>query len=249
MIANILVVLLGVLHGFINANAAGGTALALPLLVLFGFPPPVANGSNRIALVVSGITRLVVFHRARVVDWRNGFKLVIPTAIGALIGARLEVGLSARGVGWAIGAGPVLAFVLVLTCGRILVGKEAKAEARVLPKHLPVFAVIGVWGGFLAVEAATFFLWSLVVLVGYGLARGNALKALLMLTISAVSLPEFASHGEVNYTVGALLAGGSMAGSWVGAKFALRESSKVWVYRILLAVFPIELAGLILKTV
>jgi uncharacterized protein len=97
MVAHIFVVLLGVLPGFLNANAAGGTAIALPLLVLFGFPPPVANGSNRIALVVSGITRLIVFHKARVVDWRNGFKLVIPTAVGALIGARIEVGLLTRG--------------------------------------------------------------------------------------------------------------------------------------------------------
>jgi uncharacterized membrane protein YfcA len=248
MIAYTLVALLGLVHGLINANAAGGTSLTLPLLVLCGFPP-IANGSERIALVVSGITRLVVFHKARVVDWRNGFKLVLPAAIGAFLGARLEVGLSARAVGWAIGAGTVLAFVLVLTGGRSLVGKAAQTEARVLPQHWLVFAAIGVWGGFLAVEAATFFLWSLVVLVGYGLARGNALKALLMLTVSAISLPAFAASGEVNYLVGALLAGGSMAGSWIGAKFALRESSKIWVYRLWLAVVPIELAGFLWKNV
>ena len=152
MIAHILVALLGIVHGFINANAAGGTALALPLLVLCGVPPPVANGSNRIALVVSDITRLAVFHKARIVDWRNGCKLVLPTALGAFIGARLEVAFGAgRGVGHRCGHSARLR--LAPDRGRSLVGKAAKAEAHVLPQHGLVFAAIGIWGGVGSCEA------------------------------------------------------------------------------------------------
>ena len=89
----VLMVLLGLVAGFINALAAGGSALTLPTLVFLGVRPRVANGTNRIALILSGVTRLFVFHRAGVVDWRQGFRLVLPTAAGALIGAGVALRL------------------------------------------------------------------------------------------------------------------------------------------------------------
>jgi uncharacterized membrane protein YfcA len=244
-----LTTLVGLVAGFINALAAGGSALTLPALILFGVHPAVANGTNRVALSLSCVTRLCVFQRAGVVDWRNGLWLVVPVALGALAGASVALRMSDTATAWTIAGSAVLAFVLVMTGTGKIVGKSVTTEARVRWGHLWVFGLIGVWAGFIAVEAATFFLWSLVVLVGYGLARGNALKALLMLTMAAVSLVDFAYHAQVDYASGAFLSSGSILGSWIGARFALSERSKIWVWRVLVAVAPLEIVLLALKYV
>ena len=243
----VLMVLLGLVAGFINALAAGGSALTLPTLVFLGVRPRVANGTNRIALILSGVTRLFVFHRAGVVDWRQGFRLVLPTAAGALIGAGVALRLPPGSGAWPIAASAVIEFTLAVTGFTKMVKKGVRTDAHVRWGHLPVFALIGAWGGFIAVASATFFLWALVVLIGFGLARGNALKALLMLTMSAVSLTDFAAHGDVDYVAGALISSGSIVGSWAGAHFALNERSKIWVWRVLVCAAPAEIILLLMK--
>jgi hypothetical protein len=242
-----LLMLLGLVAGFINALAAGGSALTLPVLALLGIRPRVANGTNRIALVLSGVTRLCVFHHAGIVDWRQGFRLVLPTAAGALVGASVALSLPPHTGAWPIAVSALIEFAMVVTGFSKMVDKSVRTDAHVRWGHLPLFALIGAWGGFIAVDSAIFFLWALVVLIGFGLARGNALKALLMLTMSAVSLTEFAAHGDVDYVAGALVSSGSILGSWVGARFALSERSKIWVWRVLVCVAPLEIILLTLK--
>ncbi|MBT3919531.1 MAG: sulfite exporter TauE/SafE family protein, partial [Flavobacteriaceae bacterium] len=40
------------LERFINTVAGGGTLLSLPVLIFLGLPPSVANGTNRVAIVI-----------------------------------------------------------------------------------------------------------------------------------------------------------------------------------------------------
>jgi uncharacterized protein len=99
-----LMALLGLVAGFINAIAAGGSALTLPALVLLGLRPRV----DRIALILSGVTRLFVFHRAGVVDWREGLWLVPTAAAGGLIGASVALLLPSGSDAWPIAASVLL---------------------------------------------------------------------------------------------------------------------------------------------
>jgi len=45
----------GFLAGFINVNAGGGSMLSVPLLMFMGLPANVANGTNRIAILLAGL--------------------------------------------------------------------------------------------------------------------------------------------------------------------------------------------------
>jgi len=151
-------VVLGLVASFINAMAAGGSALTRPALVLFGVRPRVANGTNRIALILSGVTRLFVFHRAGVLDWRQGFRLVLPTAAGALAGAAVALRLPPGSGAWPIVASALIEFTRVVTGFSKMVHKSVRTDGRVRWNHLPLFALVGAWGGFIAVASATFFL-------------------------------------------------------------------------------------------
>ncbi len=45
----IAILAVGIGAGFINVMAGGGSLLTLPMLIFFGLPSAVANGTNRIA--------------------------------------------------------------------------------------------------------------------------------------------------------------------------------------------------------
>jgi uncharacterized membrane protein YfcA len=109
--------------------------------------------------------------------------------------------------------------------------------------------VISAWGGFIAIEAATFFLLVLVLAVGYDLVAANVVKALLMWTMSWVSLVAFTSYGEIHWAISLLLSCGTMVGSWVGTNLIVREQARVWVYLLSLGIVSLEMMRLLATTI
>jgi hypothetical protein len=62
----ILIFLSGIASGFLNVVAGGGSLLTLPLLTLLGMGIDVANGTNRIAILLQNIVAVRNFHKNRV---------------------------------------------------------------------------------------------------------------------------------------------------------------------------------------
>jgi uncharacterized protein len=85
----LVIIAAGLLSGFINTLASSGSAVTLPLMILIGLPARVANGTNRLPLLAGAIAALVTFHRAGVIDWRNGLTLSVPVIAGTMAGAAL----------------------------------------------------------------------------------------------------------------------------------------------------------------
>ena len=48
-----LLILVGFTVGFINTLAGGGSVISLSFLIFMGLPSSVANGTNRIAIVIN----------------------------------------------------------------------------------------------------------------------------------------------------------------------------------------------------
>lgn len=84
----------GALAGVVNVVAGGGSLLSIPLLIFFGLPPTVANGTNRVAILVQNIGATASFQRRRLVPWA-WVRLGAPAAtVGAALGtwAAISVG-------------------------------------------------------------------------------------------------------------------------------------------------------------
>ena len=47
-----LMMVVGIVAGFINTLAGGGSFLTLPVLMMLGMPADVANGTNRVGVLV-----------------------------------------------------------------------------------------------------------------------------------------------------------------------------------------------------
>ncbi|MDO8896014.1 MAG: TSUP family transporter, partial [Bacteroidales bacterium] len=56
----------GVFVGFINTLAGGGTIISMAIFLFLGLPIDVANGTNRIAVVLQNITSVSTFHQKKV---------------------------------------------------------------------------------------------------------------------------------------------------------------------------------------
>ena len=65
-------IVVGFLAGFINVFAGGGSLLTLPLLIFMGLPANIANGTNRIALIMQNIVATGSFRQQKVLDFKQG---------------------------------------------------------------------------------------------------------------------------------------------------------------------------------
>ena len=87
MVDYILLVLVGFIAGVINVVAGGGSLLTLPMLIFLGLPPNIANGTNRIAIIIQNIFAVKGFQSKEVNTSPFSVYLAIPATIGAIIGA------------------------------------------------------------------------------------------------------------------------------------------------------------------
>ena len=217
----------GLVAGFINTVAGGGSVITLPLLMFIGLPANVANGTNRISILFQSIVGINTFSRNKVVKFGDDFRLAIPAGIGAAAGALTAVKINADLLKWIISGLMVLMLLMVIFNPDAWV-KQKAGEVKSKPTLVQyvIFFFIGIYGGFIQVGVGFFLLAGLVMGCGYDLIKANAVKVLIVLVFTIVSLLIFLTGSQVDILAGLLLAAGSMAGAWAGAKFTIRGGSK-----------------------
>ena len=92
------------------------------------------------------------------------------------------------------------------------------------------FLAVGLYGGFIQAGVG-FLLLALTSLLGLDLVRGNAVKVLLVLVQTAVSLAIFTLGGKVAWVPGLALAVGSALGGHVGVRITVRKGH-AWIRRV-----------------
>ena len=100
----------GIFVGFVNTLAGGATIVSLTVLLMLGLPMSVANGTNRIPVIMQNIVAVGNFHRKGYVDWKKGIYYTIPSVIGALLGSFIVVQISERTVEICFGFLMILVF-------------------------------------------------------------------------------------------------------------------------------------------
>ena len=73
--------------GVVNTLAGGGSLLTVPLLVLLGLPGGIANGTNRVGVLVQSSVAAWRFRALGVGGLREAAPVLLPVAAGSLIGA------------------------------------------------------------------------------------------------------------------------------------------------------------------
>lgn len=234
----------GIVAGFLNVMAGGGSLLTVPVMVFMGLPGPVANGTNRIAILAQNLTAVLTFFRRGFSDFRLSLTLAacaLPGSIlGALVGTRLEGVWFNR-----ILAVIMLGVMLVMHFDR---GATRRPEGyqptrrQLIRGHLLMIGA-GFWGGFIQMGVGFILMPILNRAMGLDLVRTNMHKVFIIAVYTVAALAVFASQVEVLWIVGLALAVGNSIGGYLGAHFTISSGERLvrLVLNLVLVIFIVKL--------
>jgi len=235
-----LIFLAGLLSGVINTLAGNGSLVSLAMLSSLGLPSNVANGTNRLGVLVQSVIGTWTFQNSdKKVEWRKSGSIIIATIIGAIIGSRVAVVVNERVLDLFLGLMMVIMFFVILLNPGGALSREKSVERNSL-WLLPVFFAIGFYGGFIQAGVGIFLIMGLVVIAGKDLVKSSGIKLIIVLAYTIPVLAIFVFYEQVNWLYGAWLAGGQAVGARISAKFAVNKpSARFWIRRLLLVIVSI----------
>ena len=101
----------GALCGFLNVAASSGSAITLPLLIALGLPPAIANGTNRLPVLVGMASAIWRFQKSKAIPWPFCLRLLPVFVISALVGAQMAAMLPMERIRVLVHIAVVLALV------------------------------------------------------------------------------------------------------------------------------------------
>ena len=181
-------ILLGIIAGFINTFAGGGSMLVVPFLIFLGLPANMANATNRVAIFLQEIVSTATFHQKKILDFKTDYPLLLPTTLGSIAGAFTAVDIQEELLRKVIGGLLIILFFMILLDPNGWVKANAdRAKARNPFIRFLVFFGIGFYGGFIQIGVGFFMLAGLVLGCGFDLLKANALKVLLILSYTLIA--------------------------------------------------------------
>jgi len=179
-----------------------------------------------------------------VLPWALAVKVSLPVAIGGLGGAALAEILPGRELALVITAAILVALVLLLTKLKQAIESASSDEVRYGVREFFLFIGIGGWLGFIVLDGATYLLLALTLAVGLPLVQANAVKNAVAVPVTIIAMLVFAFKGSIDWTLGAVMGAGSIAGGILGARLATSMQARKWVFRLLVMVLSAELVHL-----
>lgn len=224
----LLILAAGISAGFINTMAGGGSLITLPLLIFLGLPAAVANGSNRVALLVENITAVINFRDKGYFDYEFGLILALPAVIGSLIGAQIAVSISEQLFNQLLAVIMLIMLILILwNPVKNLKFNQKKLSSRRKIVSAFVFFLIGVYGGFIQAGVGIIIIASLSLLTGFSLVKINSLKVFVVGIYIFSSLSIFIFNGKVDWMTALILALGNGTGSFLASSLAVEKGEKL----------------------
>jgi uncharacterized membrane protein YfcA len=238
----------GLVLGFLNTVSSGGSVISLPLLISLGYPAAVANATNRVPVAIGLLIGIWQFQKAGSIPWAYCTRLAPLILSGTFLGVQISLLIPKSSLAAAVTFAVVMALILLLVRPRRWLDNELAAAdvLRFSPQLLMLLFLVSIWNGFIVLDAGTYFLLTLTLLGGMGLAQANVMKVFLMGISGLFSLILFSGYDTVNGSAAAPLALGSVAGSMIGSRLALGAKAKQWIYWSLVTAIS---AGLLLKIV
>lgn len=233
----------GVLAGMLNVMAGGGSLLTLPILIFLGLPAPVANGTNRLGILVQNTVATIRFRRSGYRDVRAGVYLALATLPGAVAGAYLSIDVPEQ---W---FRRILAIIIVAGVAAMLFPPRVRGSGPPRRAGVGIYLVflgIGFYGGFIQAGVGMIFLFVLHQLMHLDLVRVNAWKVLIVGIYIIPAFGVFVLTDHVDWVTGAALAAGTGAGGWLGARLTVRGGER-WIRGVVVSVLLAMAVRLVLS--
>jgi|TARA_R110002073_G_scaffold246631_2_gene409346 uncharacterized membrane protein YfcA len=220
----VLLIVVGFAVGFINTVAGGGTLLSLPVLIFLGLPPNVANGTNRVAILIQTAFATAGFKSKGVTTFPFNTYLGVSALLGAIIGASIAVDIDGA-VFNKILAVIMIAVILIIVFKPKIDLKDV--HERITGKYLwlgmLVFFFFGIYGGFINAGLGFIIILFLHFFNHMSLVRANATKVAVVCIYTLSALVVFILNDKVNWAVGFVLAIGNATGAWIASRVSVNK--------------------------
>jgi len=233
----LLLPLFGMVAGFANVMAGGGSLLTVPLLIFLGFPTSVANGTNRVGVLIQSISAATAFRNAGLSNMKLSFTLGLAALPGSLLGALSVVRLDDA---W---FKRVLAVVMVGTLVAMLWPNKKKAAQRdkshLVAAHIGM-VLTGFYGGFIQAGVGFILMPILRRTLGLNLVHVNMHKVLIVGIYTLPALLVFVYYGTVHWFAGLALAAGTAVGGLLATRMQVKKGEGP--VRIIFAIAVVAMA-------
>ena len=240
---SVVLVLTGVVAGFINVLAAGGSFLTIPALMLLGIPADVANATNRVGVFLLSVESVRRFNRNGALPRHALGPILLFTMSGGALGAIAASYLPNTVLKPAILTMLVgMAFVMVVKPSLFEVFPDSRditpwqSRAGTLGLFLA-----GIYGGFIQAGVGFVLIAALSGLLRYDLVRANAIKMLTTACFTGVALVIFIVRDQILWVPGLLLALGSVIGAGLAVRFAIKVEQRTLRIFLLVVVVIVSL--------
>lgn len=224
----LLLIPIGFIAGFLNTIAGGGTLLTLPTLIFMGLPAPLANGTNRIAILVQTFTAVRGFKSKGISTYPFSLYLGLSALVGSFIGAKLAIDIKGELFN------RILAVIMIMVLITILFNPK-KNYAEIIERttgkslyiSLFIFFFLGIYGGFINAGIGFLMLLILPYVNGLSLLKSNVTKVLVVFIYTIGAVIVFALEDKINYLLAFILTIGNASGAWFGSRWSVKKEDKV----------------------
>ncbi|MCC5946542.1 MAG: sulfite exporter TauE/SafE family protein [Bernardetiaceae bacterium] len=243
----VLIITASLIAGMINTVAGSGSLITLTVLSFIGLSTGMANGSNRIGVIIQSVVGLHAMRRGLDIKWKEVRVSLLTAILFGMIGAYTAVYVGRLNEIWldrSIGIIMLLMLVLILNNPKKWAAKQDSVKSKKRPLWLDVllFALIGFYAGFVQAGVGVLILVLLVAIAGYLLTNANGIKLVMVFCINLPAFAIFVYEGEVEWVSGILMGVGQAFGARLGGLFAVRNpKANIWIRWLMIVIVIIAI--------
>ncbi len=240
----VLLLVSGIIVGIINTLGGGGSVITMSLFMAMGMPIGIANGTNRIAVLMQNLSATVAFLRKGMLHVKSGLLLSLPAILGNIFGAMVATQVDE--MVFKICLSVVLVIILIY----LVLGKD---NEQVVGGHSLVikwwhylwFFIIGFYGGYIYIGLGFLILAITIWTMGLDIITANVIKGFVIFLSTPFALAVFIYNGQVEWVAGLLHGVGNIAGAVIASRWAMNWGVKFvrWFTLFIIVVFFIDLMG------
>ncbi|WP_137221628.1 MULTISPECIES: TSUP family transporter [Shewanella] len=215
---------IGIIAGFIDAIVGGGGLLSIPALLTVGIPPHLALGTNKLAACFGSLTSSYTFYKQHLFNPKIWKPCLYATFIGSIAGCILVFLIDPK---W---LEKILPLLIISIAIYTLLSPKAMGDKNITLPKLPSPTnkqisqgfILGGYDGFAGPGIGAFWTISSISLYKLPLLHSCGLARVMTAVSNITALIIFASMGQVHWILGLWMGVCMMAGSFIGARSAIR---------------------------
>lgn len=224
--APLLLALAAFAAGFVDSIAGGGGLITVPTLLLAGFSPAAALGTNKLQGLFGASSATIAYASKGHVEPLRQLPQAALALAGGAAGALLATLLPGE---WLRMALPVLLVGIALYFAFKPDMDDLDRAARIAPSTfgLVMPPLVGFYDGLFGPGAGSFYMLGFVALAGYGVLKATAHTKLLNFASNFGGFAAFAAFGVISWRIGLLMGVAQFLGARMGAGLAMRKGARL----------------------